>query len=70
MVIYCQELCMVENNFDGLKYLHILRERNEVTDELAKNGSSRTMISPGVFMQELHESSIAKALTKTNKAVE
>jgi ribonuclease HI len=24
MLMYCQELCRLENNFDGLEYLHIL----------------------------------------------
>jgi ribonuclease HI len=24
MMMYCQELCRLENNFDGLEYLHIL----------------------------------------------
>jgi hypothetical protein len=28
------------------------------------------MVPPGVFMLEIHESSIAKALAKANKAVE
>jgi ribonuclease HI len=40
MLLYCQELCMLENNFDGLEYLHILRGKNDVTDELAKLTSS------------------------------
>jgi ribonuclease HI len=25
MLLYCQELCKLENNFDGLEYLHILQ---------------------------------------------
>jgi ribonuclease HI len=40
MLRYCQELRKLENNFDGLKYFHILQEKNEVTDELAKLSSS------------------------------
>jgi ribonuclease HI len=40
MLLYCQELCKLENNFDGLEYLHILQGKNEVADELAKLGSS------------------------------
>jgi hypothetical protein len=24
IMLYCQELCKLENNFDGLEYLHIL----------------------------------------------
>jgi ribonuclease HI len=40
MLQYCQELRKLENNFDGLKYIHILQEKNEVMDELAKLSSS------------------------------
>jgi hypothetical protein len=40
-MLYCQELRKIENNFDGLEYLHILRWKNEITDELANLDSSR-----------------------------
>jgi hypothetical protein len=70
MLLYCQELFKLENNFDGLKYLHILREKIEVVDEFAKLGSSRAMVPIGVFLQELHEPSISKALAKAIKVVE
>jgi ribonuclease HI len=40
MPMYCSEFRKLENNFDGLEYLHILRGKNEVADELAKLGSS------------------------------
>jgi hypothetical protein len=50
MMMYCEELCKLENNFDGLEYLHISRGHNKVTDELAKLGSSWAMVPPGVFM--------------------
>jgi ribonuclease HI len=40
MILYCKELHKLENNFDGLKYLHILRGKNEITNELAKLDSS------------------------------
>jgi ribonuclease HI len=70
ILIYCQVLCQLENNFDGLEYLHILRGKNEVTDELAKLGSSRAMVPTEVFLQELYETSISKALSKAIKAVE
>jgi ribonuclease HI len=50
MLLYCQELCKLENNFDGLEYLRILRGKNEFTDELAKLGSSRTTVPTGVFL--------------------
>jgi hypothetical protein len=41
-----------------------------VTNELAKVGSSRAMIPIGVFLLELHELSISKALAKATKVVE
>jgi hypothetical protein len=70
MLLYYQELRKLENNFDGLKYLHILRGKNEVTDELLKLGSRWGKVPTGVFLQELHESSISKALEKAAKVVD
>jgi hypothetical protein len=70
MLLYCQELNKLENNFDGLEYLYILQGKNDVVDELAKLGSSRAMVLTGVFLQELHGSSISKALAKATKAAE
>jgi ribonuclease HI len=69
VMAYCQEIHKLENNFDGLEYHHVLRGRNEVVHKLAKLGSSRTIVPPGVFMQELHERSISKALSMIDKAV-
>jgi ribonuclease HI len=70
MLLYCQKLGKLENNFDIFKYLHILRGKNEIVDELAKLGSSRAMVPIGVFLQELHEPSISKALAKATKVSE
>jgi ribonuclease HI len=70
MSLYCQELCKLENNFDGLEYLHILRGKNEIADELAKLGSSQALAHTWVVLQELHEPCIAKALAKFNKLAE
>jgi hypothetical protein len=50
MMMYYQELHKLKNNFDSLEYLDILRGHNEVGDELAKLGSSRVVVPPGVFM--------------------
>jgi hypothetical protein len=69
MMMYFQELRKLENNFNNLKYLHVLHGQNEVADELAKLGSSQAMVAPGVFMQELHELSISRVLSKVVKAV-
>jgi ribonuclease HI len=46
----CLDEKMMMYNFDGLEYIHILRGRNEVTDELSKLDSSRTTVPPGVFL--------------------
>jgi ribonuclease HI len=70
MAAYCQELHKLENNFDGLDYVHILHGRNELADELAKIGSSCSMVPPRVFIQELHEPSINRASAKAHKKVE
>jgi hypothetical protein len=68
MSLYCHELHKLKNNFDGLEYFHILRVKNEITDELGKLSSSRALVPTGVILQELHEASIGKALAKANKA--
>jgi ribonuclease HI len=49
MLLYCRELHMLENNFDSLEYLHILRGKNEITDELANLSSSRAIVPTGIF---------------------
>jgi hypothetical protein len=50
MPLYYQELHKLENNFDGLEYLHILRAKNEITDELTKLGFSQAMVPIGVLL--------------------
>jgi hypothetical protein len=60
----------LKKHFNGLEYLHILRGKNEITDELVKLGSSRAMVPTRIFLQELHEPTISKALAKANKVVE
>jgi ribonuclease HI len=55
MLLCCQELPKLENNFDGLEYLHILRGKNEIAEELVKLGSHQAMVPTGVFLQELNE---------------
>jgi ribonuclease HI len=50
MLLYCQELRKLENNFDGLEYMHILRGKNEIVNELAKLGSSRAAVPTRIFL--------------------
>jgi ribonuclease HI len=70
MLLYYLELRNLENNFDALEYLHILRGKIEVTEELAMLGSSRATVPTWVFLQELLEPSISKALAKATKVAE
>jgi ribonuclease HI len=44
MLVYYQELRKLENKFSGLEYLHILRGKNEVMDELAKLSSNQARV--------------------------
>jgi hypothetical protein len=60
----------VRKQFGWPRVLAYLARKTVVTDELAKLGSSRAMVPIGVFLQELHERSISKALAKATKAVE
>jgi hypothetical protein len=50
MMLYCQEDRKLENNFNDLEYMHILRGKNEITDELAKLSSCRALVRTGVFL--------------------
>jgi hypothetical protein len=60
----------VRKQFQRSRVPTYFRGKNEVTDELAKLGSSRAMVPTGVFLQELHEPSISKALAKATKVAE
>jgi ribonuclease HI len=58
MDTYCAEVRKLEKKFYGLKIMHILRDSNIVADVLAKLGSDRAKIPPGVFVEELSSPSI------------
>jgi hypothetical protein len=58
MEAYCEEVRHLEDKFHGLELKHIPRRYNEAADELAKIASSRTMVSPDVFVRDLHQPSI------------
>ena len=55
---YCVEIRKLEGKFYGIKYHHVVREQNQLTDHLSKIGSSHAMIPPGVYVQDLFTSSI------------
>ena len=58
MSAYRQEVRKLEDKFDGLELTHELRNDNTEADELAKMGSRRTPVPPGVFVQLLHQPTI------------
>ena len=43
----------LEGKFYGIVYHHVVRDQNQLADHLSKIGSSRTMIPPRVFIQDL-----------------
>jgi hypothetical protein len=58
MDAYCAEVRKLEKNFQGLEILHVLRDSNIAADVLAKLGSDRAKVLPGVFVEELPSLSI------------
>jgi hypothetical protein len=58
MDAYCAEVRKLEKNFQVLEILHILRDSNVAADVLAKLGSDRVKVPPGVFVKELPSPSI------------
>jgi ribonuclease HI len=52
MEAYCEEVRRLEDKFYGLELNHIARWYNEITDELAKKASGRTMVPPNVFSRD------------------
>jgi len=58
MATYCQEVCQLEDKFDGLELNHILRHLNEATDALAKAASDREPVPTGVFASDQHKPSV------------
>jgi hypothetical protein len=58
MDAYCAKIRKLEKHFQGLEILHILRDSNVTADVLAKLGSDRAKVPPGVFIEELSAPSI------------
>jgi hypothetical protein len=58
MDAYCAEVRKLEKNFQELEILHVLRDSNITTDVLAKLGSNKMKVPPGVFVEELPSPSI------------
>ena len=58
MNAYCTEIRKLEGKFYGIEYHHMVQDQNQLADHLSKLGSSRAMILPGVFVQDLLAPSI------------
>jgi hypothetical protein len=58
MDAYVAEIHKLENKFSGLEIHHVVRDNNVGANVLSKLGSDRANVPPGVFIQELHHSSI------------
>ena len=61
MGAYCTEIRKLEKHFQGLEILHVLRDSNIAADILAKLGSDRAKVPPGVFIEELSAPSIKQS---------
>jgi len=64
MDLYCKEIQRWEQNFDGIEYIHVVRDKNQAADALSKIGSSRAQIPQGVFVQDIHTPSVGTDLVK------
>jgi ribonuclease HI len=58
MIVYCQEVCQLEDKFDGLELNHILRHLNEAADALAKMASDQEPVPMGVFTSDQYKPSV------------
>jgi ribonuclease HI len=58
MDAYCKEIRKLEAKFYGIKYTHVVQDKNKAADELSKLGSSRAKVPHGVFVQDLVNPSI------------
>jgi ribonuclease HI len=67
MDAYCAELRKLDKNFEGLEILYVLRDSNIIADVLAKLGSDRAKVPPGVFIEELFAPSIKQPGETTPK---
>jgi ribonuclease HI len=64
MAAYCQEVCKLEDKFDGLELNHIPRWLNEAADTLVKAASGREPVPTGVFTNDQYKPSVRYEDTK------
>ena len=57
MTAYCQEVCKLEDKFQGIKLHHIPQRDNDAADFLAKLATRRDPSPSGAFINDLHKPS-------------
>ena len=55
MAAYCQEVCKLEDKFQGIELHHIPRKDNDAANFLAKLAARQVLSLDGVFINDLHE---------------
>jgi hypothetical protein len=65
MDTYCLEVRKLENKFYGLEFHHVVRDNNVAADVLSKLGYTRAQVLEGVFIHELHATSIPELAPPT-----
>ena len=55
MATYCQEVCQLEDKFDGLKLNHIPRRHNEAANALAKMVFGLEPVPMGIFTSDQYK---------------
>ena len=68
MAAYCQEVCKLEDKFQGIELHHVPRRDNDAADFLTKLAARRDPSPSGVFINNIHESSarIREGLVQTH----
>jgi hypothetical protein len=61
MDTYCLEVRKIEKKFYGLEFHHVVCDNNVTVDVLSKLGSTHAQVPAGVFVHELHATSIPGA---------
>jgi ribonuclease HI len=65
MDAYFLEVCKLENKFYDLEFHHVVRDNNVAADISLKLDSTRAQVPVGVFVHELHASSISEKVPTT-----
>jgi hypothetical protein len=65
----CLEVRKIENKFYGLEFHHVIHDNNVAADVMSKLGSTRAQVLGGVFVHEIHASSIPEPVHTTTDPV-